>query len=83
MTRTEILRKSDLRFLKEALELGLSNEKATAVADEAMLCDLLIYKAFISLDRWDFDISSDAVVKLVGIMRQGIGRLQADKEHQA
>jgi hypothetical protein len=60
-------------ILKEASELGLSDEEATAVAHEVMLCGLFIYKAFVSLDHWDSDVSGDAVVKLAGIMRQGIG----------
>jgi hypothetical protein len=58
-------------MIKELVEFGLSMERATAVAENVLLCDWLFLQATIILGRWDLEENTEAVVKLVEMMHRG------------
>jgi len=57
-------------MIKELLGLGLSTEKATAIAKNVVLYDWLVFQAVVNLLRraWDPEESAEAVVKLVEML---------------
>jgi hypothetical protein len=57
-------------MIKELSEIGLSIEKATAIAEDVLLCDSLAYQAAIILDRWGEE-NAETVIRLVEIMHRG------------
>jgi len=58
-------------MIEELLALGLSMERATAIAEDVLLCDWLFFQATIILGRWDFEENTEAIIKLVEMMHRG------------
>jgi|GraSoiStandDraft_1057264.scaffolds.fasta_scaffold432979_1 hypothetical protein len=58
-------------MIEELLALGLSMERATAIAENVLLCDWLFLQATIILGRWDLEENTEAVIKLVEMMHHG------------
>jgi hypothetical protein len=58
-------------MIKDLLEFGLSMERATAIAENVLLCDWLFLQATIILGRWDLEENTEAVIKLVEMMHRG------------
>jgi len=56
--------------VRHLLQIGLSEQEATAIADEVLLWDWLVFQARMSLDRWEGHASSEAVVQLAEMMRR-------------
>jgi hypothetical protein len=57
-------------MIKDLLEFGLSMERATAIAENVLLCDWLFLQATIILARWDLEENTEAVIKLVEMMHR-------------
>jgi hypothetical protein len=57
-------------MIKELLGLGLSTEKATAIAKNVVLYDWLVFRTVVNLlgRAWDPEDSAEAVVKLVEML---------------
>jgi hypothetical protein len=58
-------------MIEELLALRLSMERATAIAENVLLCDWLFLQATIILGRWDLEENTEAVIKLVEMMHHG------------
>jgi hypothetical protein len=58
-------------MIEELLALRLSMERATAIAENVLLCDWLFLQATIILGRWDLEENTEAVIKLVEMMHRG------------
>ncbi len=58
-------------MIEELLALGLSMERATAIAENVLLCDWLFLQATIILGRRDLEENTEAVIKLVEMMHHG------------
>jgi hypothetical protein len=60
------------QMLAELSDIGLSPEKATAIATYVLQTDWLTLQATLILERWELDLTAEAVVRLVEIMRRSV-----------
>jgi len=55
-------------LIKELADIGVSPEKATAIAQDMLLTDWYVLQAVTVLERWDIEPTAEAAVRLVKIL---------------